>query len=159
MTVIVLLLASPFLLLSSHSKLCTAAKVMLLKLKLDHVPLFTQNPLMTCPFTQSKSWSPYNHLGWPHGFFSLHPSAIFKCQLHSWAFADHVIKNYKRSPEYWHCSFLTNIFVSKERTTTFHNIILSIYFLLSVFSFNKRWTQCSGPFPFSFFFPCCNFST
>lgn len=143
MIVIVLLLASPFLLLSSHSKLCTAAKVILLKLKLDHVPLFTQKPLMTCPFTQSKSWSPYNHLGWLHGFFfSLHPSALFKCQLHSGSFADHMIKNCKTSPKYWYYPFLTNVFVSKEHITSLHNIILSIYFLLYIFfSFGKKWTH------------------
>lgn len=154
MIVIVLLLASPFLLLSSHSKLCTAAKVILLKLKLDHVPLFTQKPLMTCPFTQSKSWSPYNHLGWLHGFFFHYILQLFSNVsstvgplLTTW------LKTVKHplstgtthfSPMYLFPKNISHHYITLFYLFTFY----CIFFSLSV----KSELTDSEPFPFSFFF-------
>ena len=153
---------SPFLLWPSQSMLCTAAKVILLKLRSDHVPSSAQNPLMTCPFTQNKSQCPYNHLRLLHGFFhytfQLFSNVSFTVRL--LLTTQFKIVKHPPSPRTSHfSSIFIYLFFSEELTN--HTIAYHIFYLISfyclTFPIKNELTE-NRAFSFFCFVPCCNLS-
>lgn len=69
------LLLHHFYLSSTHSTLCTAAKVIPLKLHIGSYFPLSLKPINDLPF-QNKSQSPHNHLRLPHGFLIVYFSSF-----------------------------------------------------------------------------------